>query len=111
MRRYLLPFFRRFETDLANFIDEVADKGFCAFGEEQVYDAGYKIPVQFLLRHGTKEHLNTAFQHYIDRHQLEYVKSNMKRATDLLTDEKEVKNNGEKEYAEIAIRHGLDLVF
>ena len=52
-----------------------------------------------------------AFQHYIDRHQLEYVKPNMKKAVELLKEGKQVINNGEKEYAEFAVKHGLNLVF
>jgi len=108
---HLLPFFRRFEIDLANFVDDVAENGFCAFAGEQVYDANYYIPINFLLKYGTKEHLNTAFQNYIDRHLLDYVKPNMKMAMELLASGKEIKKNGEKEYAEIAVQQGLNLIF
>ena len=107
----LLPFFRRFEQDLQNLIDEVVENGFCVFEDTQVYDANYRIPKTFLSKYGTKAQLNIAFQHYIDRHQLEYVKPNMKKAIELLKEGKQIVNNGEKEYAEFAVKHGLNLVF
>jgi len=107
----LLPFFRKFEQGLEAFVEEVTEKGFCAFGDLPVYDAEYSIPVTFLLKYGTKEHLQIAFQNYIDRHQLRFVKPNMEKAIALLREGKEVIKNGEKYYAEIAVKHGLELVF
>jgi len=107
----LLPFFRRFEYDLQNFTNEVAEKGFCPFGDTQVYDADYKIPIDFLLKYGTKEQMNMAFQYYIDRHELWFVKPNIEKAIALLKEGKEVVRNGEKDYAEFAVKHGVELIF
>lgn len=107
----LLPFFKRFEYDLSNFIEEVTEKGFCAFGEIQVYDAAYTIPINFLSKYGIKEQMNRAFQNYIDRHELDYVKSNMQKAIALLKEGKEVIGNGEKCNAEFAVKNDLNLRF
>ena len=106
----LLPFFRRFEQDLKNLVDEVAEKGFCVFDDTQVYDANYQIPITFLSKYGTKTQMNMAFQHYIDRHQLAFVKPNFIKAVSLLKEGKEVINNGEKYYAEFAVKHELNIV-
>ncbi len=107
---HLLPFFRRF-NDLPNFVEEVAENGFRAFGDTQVYDANYQIPIAFLSEYGTKPQMTMAFQHYIDRHILHFVKPNMKNAIALLKEGREVIKNGEKTYAEFAVKHDLDLVF
>ena len=72
---------------------------------------GFVIPTAFLLRYGTHEHLTMAFQNYIDRHQLPYVKTNMEKAISLLKENKEVVNNGEKYYAELVVNHNIELKF
>lgn len=108
---YLLPFFRRFEHDLPKLTEEVAEKGFCAFGPTQVYDANYEIPIGFLSEYGNKEQINLAFQNYIDRHELPYVRDNMHNAITLLLEGKEVINNGERDYAEYAVKNDLELIF
>ena len=59
----------------------------------------------------SNEQLTTAFQNYIDNHELPYVKTNMKKAIDLLKGNKEVNNNGEKYYAEFAFEHNIKLNF
>ena len=105
------PFIRRMESEQELVIQEVAEKGFCIFSGEAVYDAGFVIPVKFLLRYGTHEQLTTAFQNYIDNHELPYVKTNMKKAIDLLKENKEVNNNGEKYYAEVVFEHNIKLKF
>ena len=99
------------ESELELVIQEVAEKGFCVFSNEAVYDAGFIVPVNFLLRYGTHEQLTTAFQNYIDNHELPYVKTNMKKALDLLKENKEVNNNGEKYYAEVVFEHNIKLKF
>jgi hypothetical protein len=106
-----LPFIRRMEYDPMAIISEVAEKGFCVFADEPEYDAGFVIPTAFLLRYGTHEHLTMAFQNYIDRHQLPYVKTNMEKAISLLKENKEVVNNGEKYYAEFVVNHNIELKF
>lgn len=108
---HFLPFIRRMESELELVIQEVAEKGFCVFSDEAVYDAGFIVPVNFLLRYGTHEQLTTAFQNYIDNHELPYVKTNMKKALDLLKENKEVTNNGEKYYAEVVFEHNINLKF
>ncbi|WP_309322231.1 hypothetical protein, partial [Priestia megaterium] len=55
-----------------------------------VYNAGFIVPINFLLRYGTHEQLTTAFQNCIDNHELPYVKTNMKKALDLLKENREV---------------------
>jgi hypothetical protein len=99
------------EYDPMAIISEVAEKGFCVFADEPEYDAGFVIPTAFLLRYGTHEHLTMAFQNYIDRHQLPYVKTNMEKAISLLKENKEVVNNGEKYYAEFVVNHNIELKF
>ena len=106
-----LPFIRRMDSERELVIQEVAEKGFCIFSDEAVYDAGFIVPVNFLLRYGTREQLTTAFQNYIDNHKLPYVKTNMKKAIDLLKENKEVNNNGEKYYAEFIFEHNINLKF
>ena len=106
-----LPFIRRMEYDPMAIISEVAEKGFCVFADEPEYDAGFVIPTAFLLRYGTHEHLTMAFQNYIDRYQLPYVKTNMEKAISLLKENKEVVNNGEKYYAEFVVNHNIELKF
>ena len=106
-----LPFIRRMEYDPMAIISEVAEKGFCVFADEPEYDAGFVIPTAFLLRYGTHEHLTMAFQNYIDRHQLPYVKTNMEKAISLLKENKEIVNNGEKYYAEFVVNHNIELKF
>lgn len=108
---HFLPFIRRMESERELVIQEVAEKGFCVFSDEAVYDAGFIVPVNFLLRYGTHEQLTTAFQNYIDNHELPYVKTNMKKALDLLKEKKEVTNNGEKYYAEVVFEHNINLKF
>ena len=106
-----LPFIRRMDSERELVIQEVAEKGFCIFSDEAVYDAGFILPVNFLLRSGTREQLTTAFQNYIDNHKLPYGKTNMKKAIDLLKENKEVNNNGEKYYAEFIFEHNIELKF
>ena len=106
-----LPLIRRMESEQELVIQEVAEKGFCVFSYEAVYDAGFVIPVKFLLKYGTHEQLTTAFQNYIDNHELPYVKTNMRKALDLLKQNKEVNNNGEKYYAEFVFEHNIELKF
>lgn len=106
-----LPFIRRMDSELELVIQEVAEKGFCVFSDKAIYDAGFIVPVNFLLRYGTHEQLTTAFQNYIDNHELPYVKTNMKKALDLLKENKEVTNNGEKYYAEVIFEHNINLKF
>lgn len=107
----LIPFFNEFENNLKSLVDKTSDKGFCVFSEKQVYDAGFYIPIKFLDKYGTKEQLNIAFQHYIDRHELVFVKQNMKKAIELIKEGNEVKNNGEKSYAKFVVENGLELQF
>lgn len=107
----LLPYFHRLEHMDEKLVDEIAEKGFSIFGEEQFYDSGYKIPIDFLLKHGTKNHLQKAFQNYIDNHSLDFVKPNFKKAVEQIKQGKEVVNNGEKDYALIAVQLGLELDF
>ncbi len=38
---HFLPFIRRMESELELVIQEVAEKGFCVFSNEAVYDAGF----------------------------------------------------------------------
>ena len=78
--------------------------------EQELIEKYGGIPITFLSKYGTKTQMNMAFQHYIDRHQLEFVKPNFRKAVALLEEGKEVVNNGEKEYAEFAVKHGLNLV-
>ncbi|EHO86235.1 hypothetical protein HMPREF0380_00527 [Eubacterium infirmum F0142] len=106
-----LPFIRRMDSERELVIQEVAEKGFCIFSDEAVYDVGFIVPVNFLLRYGTREQLTTAFQNYIDNHKLPYVKTNVKKAIDLLKENKEVNNNGEKYYAEFIFEHNINLKF
>jgi len=105
----LLPFFKRFEMDLDNFVEDVSENGFIAFGKNQIYDSYYRIPIEFLLKYGTKNHLNKAFQNYLDRHQLEDVKPNIKKAFDLLKEGKEVEHKGDKYYAEYILKYELNI--
>ncbi|MHC6203685.1 hypothetical protein ACYULU_10885 [Breznakiellaceae bacterium SP9] len=107
---FLLPFFRRFTEDLSGLVDEAAEKGFCVFGSEQVYDAGYHIPIEFLEKFGTKEQMALAFQHYYDRHQLDFVRTNLQNAVKLLKEGKEVTKNGEIDYAKYIVEHDLKLI-
>lgn len=109
--QHFLPFIRRMEDNRMAVVQEVAEKGFCVFSDEPVYDAGFVIPTTFLLRYGTHEQLTLSFQNYIDRHQLPYVKTNMQKAVALLKENKEVKNNGEKYYAEFVVKHDIELKF
>ncbi len=107
----LIPYFNRMENDLENLVSEIAENGFCIFDEKQVYDAGYHIPYAFLEKYGNEEQLKIAFQNYIDRHELSFVKTNFKNALTLLKENKDVINNGEKEYAEIVHKKGIELKF
>ncbi|MEL3906056.1 MAG: hypothetical protein P1P65_03355 [Treponema sp.] len=106
-----LPFIRRMEYEPTEMIQKVAEKGFCIFADEPVYDAGFHVPTNFLLKYGTHEQLTMAFQNYIDKHQLHFVKPNMEKAIALLKENKEVINNGEKDYAEFIIKHNIELKF
>ena len=91
--QHFLPFIRRMEDNPMAVVQEVAEKGFCVFSDEPVYDARFVVPTAFLLRYGTHEQLTLSFQNYIDRHQLPYVKTNMQKAVALLKENKEVKTS------------------
>ncbi|MDR2014007.1 MAG: hypothetical protein LBP99_00080 [Azoarcus sp.] len=107
----LLPFFRRFENDLQALVNDITDVGFSPFSGPQEYDAAYKIPIKFLEKYGDHEKMTAAFQNYYDRHQLSFVRRNLKNAIALLKEGKEVVSNGEKDYAEYAVKNHIELSY
>lgn len=107
----VLPFFQRFETDLQGLVKDVSENGFCVFADKQIYDAGYRPPLSFLQKFGTKKQIELLLQNYIDRHELRFVKINLKNAIELIREGKEVTNNGGVSYAKFVVENNIDLKF